>query len=201
MPTRNALAAIRLTYARKRAPLPYRISIQVWSHSYDHPDPARRSAMIGAVYLSQLAVGGNHMPGNVQIVDRYGIDETRMWTPVSAATEAGFEGYIELDTGSPCQPGFPSVLWGVYSGIYDERCLADPACDAMRLHTYIPAPGYAQLAGYNYVAGPLTFNFDLSLPAVPTAVRLRMTQVGGNGGNPAQRNSLLPPETFTIQVP
>jgi hypothetical protein len=201
MPTRNALASIRLSYVHKTPAAPYHITIQVWSHSYDHPDPNHRSAMVSGVYLTQLAVNPGYSVSNLRITDRYGIDETWLWTVASSTTEIGFDGYAELDTGRPCQPGFPNVLWGAYTGIYDERCLADPACDARRLQTYLPLPARTQLSAYNYLLGPVTFAFDIKLSAIPIAVRLSMRHVGGNGGNPAQRWALLPSEEFVIQVP
>lgn len=202
MPTRNALAAIRLTYAKKRTATKYSIKLEVWSHSYDHPDPNHRSSMITGVYLTQLPLqtpGNNYGVSNLKITDRYGIDENSMWTPSSGPTEFGFDGYTELDTGRPCQPGFPNVVFGTYTGIYDERCLADPACDARRLQTV--RTQWAQLSAYNYLLGPVTFAFDMVLPVVPAAVKLRVGHVGGNGGNPAQRWALLPNEEFVIQVP
>jgi hypothetical protein len=202
MPTRNAFAAVRLTYVRKLPNLPYHITLQVWSHSYDHPDPNHRSSMVTGVYITQLPQvppGTNYQMSNLKITDRYGIDENTMWTVSSGPTEFGFDGYTEIDTGRPCQPGFPNVLWGVYTGIYDERCLADPSCDARRLQTYRPM--WASLAGFNYLIGPVTFSFDIALPVVPAAVKLRVGHVGGNGGNPAQRMATLPSEEFVIQLP
>lgn len=204
MPTRNALAAIRLTYAKKRGATKYSVELEVWSHSYDHPDPNHRSSAVTGVYLTQLPVlplGNNYTISNLKITDRYGIDERSMWNTVSAPTEFGFDGYTELDTGRPCQPGFPTVLWGVYTGIYDERCLADPKVDATRLQTLRTPPSLVQLVGYNYLLGPVTFAFDIALSVVPAAVRLRVGLVGGNGGNPAQRSASLPNEEFVIQVP
>ena len=198
MPTRNALGSIRLSYTQSVPNGPYHITLQVWSHSYDHPDPARRSAAIRGVYLIQLTGGSPYNMSHVKIVDRYGVEQNSLWTGVSAPNEAGFEGYVEVDTGKPCQPGFPNVLWGAYTGIYDERCLEDPACDRRRLQTIAQWP---QLTSFNYLLGPLTFSFDLALSAPPTAVRLRMSLVGGNGGNPAQRFYTLPDEGFIITVP
>lgn len=202
MPTRNALAAIRLTYTKKRGATKYSIKLEVWSHSYDHPDPNHRSSIITGVYLTQLPQlppANSYSVSNLNITDRYGINQNSMWTGVNRGTEFGFEGYIELDTGRPCQPGFPNVVWGVYTGIYDERCLADPECDARRLQTV--RTQWAQLSGYNYLIGPVTFAFNMALPVVPAAVRLVVGQVGGNGGNPAQRTATQPNEEFVIQVP
>jgi hypothetical protein len=133
---------------------------------------------------------------NVRITDRGGIDSASMWGGINFPTEVGFDGYREVDTGRPCQPGFPNVLWGVYTGVYDERCLADPACDARRMQTHVKWP---QLVGFNYLISPVTFAFDIAIAAPPTAVRLRMSMIGGNDGNPAQRFSTLPDEIFTIQ--
>jgi hypothetical protein len=203
--TRNALGAVRLSYAQRTKGSPYHVSIQVWSHSYDHPDPGHKNALVDAVYLTQLPQSTSLALTNARITDRYGIDETLLWMPTIGGTEVGFEGYVELDTAAPCRPGFPNVLWGAYTGIYDERCLADATCDARRLQTYVvplvSPPGRIQLAAYNYLIGPVTFSFDIVLSAAPTAVKLRMGHVGGNGGNPAQRSATLPNEEFVIRFP
>jgi hypothetical protein len=143
----------------------------------------------------------SHGVSNLRITDRYGIDETLLWSIVLGGTEIGFEGYTELDTGGSCGPGFPNALWGAFSGVYDERCLADPLCDARRLQTYRPNALPKQLLAFNYLLGPVTFAFDIALTAAPTAVRLSVGHVGGNGGNPSQRSATLPDETFVIQFP
>ena len=161
--------------------------------------------MVDRVYLTELPQSSSYAVTNVRITDRYGIDETLLWMPSKGGTGVGFDGYVELDTGQPCRPGFPNVLWGAFTGIYDDRCVADPACDARRLQTFVAPPGTPpgriQLAAYNYLIGPLTFSFDITLSIAPAAVRLRMGQVGGNGGNPAQRNATLPNEEFIIRFP
>ena len=54
---------------------------------------------------------------------------------------------------------------------------------------------------HNYLFGPVTFTFDINLSAAPTAVKLKMGLVGGNGGNPAQLYATLPSEEFVIQFP
>jgi hypothetical protein len=197
------LASVRLSSELRKGGL-YHVTIQVWSHSYDHPDPGHKNAIVDAVYLTQLAPSSNYQVTNVKITDRYGIDETLLWWPVNGP-DVGFVGYVELDTRTPCQPGFPQVLWGAFTGVYDERCLADPACDARRLQTYVTtfpvSPGRIGLTAHNYLIGPVTFAFDITLSAAPTAVKLRMGHVGGNGGNPAQRNATLPSEEFVVQFP
>lgn len=126
MPTRNALATARLSYSHRGRKAPYHASIQARSHSYDHPDPARRSALVTGVFLTQLPPSTGYAVSNVAITDRYGVDHTVLWIRTSGAQEEGFEGYTEYDTGGACGPGLPSVFWGSFSGIYDERCLADP---------------------------------------------------------------------------
>ena len=136
MPTRNALASIRLSQVQRTAGAPYHISLEVRSHSYDHPDPNHRSSLVNGVYLTQLPLSQSHTVSNLRITDRYGIDQTLLWSIVPGGTEIGFEGFTELDTVAPCRPGFPSVLWNAFSGVYDERCLADPLCDARRLQNY-----------------------------------------------------------------
>lgn len=169
----------------------------VWSHSYDHPDPLRRNALIKEVYLTHLA-GQSHALSNVVIRDRYGVDESGLWTRRAGGQEVGFDGYIEWDAAGQCGPGL-NVVWGLFTGIYDERCLADFACDAMRLQTY--SPGANKLSAFNYLLGPVTFDFDIALSAPPNAVKLVMGHNGGNGGVPAQRWALLPDEHFVIEVP
>ena len=201
MPVRNALATARLRYVQRAAGAPFHVTIQVWSHSYDHPDPARRSALVTGVYLVDLIGPNTGYPvSNVSITDRYGVDQTLLWTRTSGANQEGFEGYAEYDTGGVCGHGLPSVFWGSYSGIYDERCLNDPAVDASRLQTY--RTGNPQIGVYNYMLGPLTFSFDIALlSAPPTSVRLQLGHIGGNGGNPTQRSATLPNEEWTIRFP
>ena len=201
MPSRNALASVRLSQVQKTPGSPYHISIQVWSHSYDHPDPSHRNSLVNGVYLTQLPSSQSYATSNVRITDRYGIDQTLLWMPLIGGTEIGFEGYTELDTVNPCGPGYPRVLWSAFSGVYDERCLADPLCDARRLQTYRPTASPRQLGAFSYLLGPVTFAFDIALTAAPTAVRLRVGHVGGNAGIPSQRSATLPDETFVIQFP
>jgi hypothetical protein len=196
MPTQNALAAVRLTSVRRRPPQAYHVTLEVWSHSYDHPDPVSRSAFIRTVSLTGLTTTANMT--NVTVKDRYGVDQSSLMVGSTNPTNITFDGYREVDTGRPCQPGFPAVLWGVYSGIYDQRCLADPVCDALRLQTLATWPG---LTGFNYISGPVTFDFDVGLAAPPKTVRLTMFFIGGNQGNPAQRFNNQPSETFTIEFP
>ena len=199
MPVRAALAAARLTYAKKKGAAGFRVTIEVWSHSYDHPDPAQRSALVNGVYLMDLPAASGYVVTNVAIKDRYGVDETALWAGLQGANQVGFEGYTEYDTGGRCGQGLPSVFWAANSGIYDERCLADPSVDAYRLQTY--RIGAAQISIYNYMLGPLTFSFDIAIGSAPTSVGLRMGQIGGNGGNPAQRTAALPDEQWVIRFP
>jgi hypothetical protein len=112
MPTRNALAAARLRYAQAAPTAPYRVTLQVWSHSFDHPDPIRRSALVTSVFLTQLPPGTGYVVSNVAITDRYGVDQSGMWTRSSGANEEGFAGYTEYDTAGVCGHGLPSVFWG-----------------------------------------------------------------------------------------
>ena len=197
MPTRNALGAIRLGYVQRTRRSPFHVNLQVWSHSYDHPDPAHRSAMIREVWLTGLQ-GQSIAFSNVVITDRYGVDHTPLWKPAGGGSEFGWRGYVEWDPAGQCGPGV-GVVWGCTTGIYDERCLYDPACDAMRLQTYVPAPH--RLAAYNYLLGPVTFSFNASLSAPPQAVRLVMGEIGGNGGDPASHGTGMANEEFIIQIP
>ena len=195
MPTKNALAAVRLSYAQKPR-RPYHVSLEVWSHSYDHPDPNHRNALVVGVELAHLAPG-SYSATNLRITDRYGIEQTQLWAVVSGGT-LGFFGYREWDAADSCAPAVFGVVWGNFTGAYDERCLADLSCDSRRLQSYLTGPTNLQFVGFNYVAGPLTFSFDANLTAPPTAVKIRMGHIGGNGGNPAQRWATLPDEEFVI---
>ena len=197
MPTRNALATIRLRYDQPAPKAPFRIAIQVWSHSYDHPNAARRNALVTGVYLVELEGGSSSGGTNPKITDRYGVDHTLLWAGTGGGASWGYEGYTEGSSHGRCPPDLPGVFWTANSGVYDERCLADPACDAMRLQTY--RHSQYQLGNYNYLLGPVTFAFDLALSAPPRAVRIRFGHVGGNGGNPAQRTATLPDEEFVIR--
>ncbi len=199
MPTRNAFASARLRYAQAAGAGPYHVTLQIWSHSFDHPNPSRRSALVTGVFLTQLAPGPGYALSNVGITDRYGVDQSGLWTRTSGANEEGFEGYAEYDTGGACGPNLPNVFWSAFSGIYDERCLADAGTDARRLQTYRSAA--EQVSVFNYVVGPLTFAFDIVVASPPAAVRVRLGLIGGNGGNPAQRSATLPDEEFVIQFP
>ena len=195
MPTRNALAAVRLSYTQ-RARSPYHIVLEVWSHSYDHPDPNHRNALVTAVELGHLPPG-NYAASNVRITDRYGIDQTDLWA-IESGGVLRFFGYREWDAADTCAPAVFGVVWGNFTGAYDERCLADPACDSMRLQSYLTGTTKLQFRGFHYVAGPITFSFDANLTAPPTAIKIRMGHIGGNGGNPAQRWATLPDEDFVI---
>ena len=199
MPTRNALASVRLSYAQRLPTAPYHVTLRVWSHSYDHPTSARRNALVTGVFLTDLPSSGSATVSNVEIKDRYGVDQTRFWRHTSGVSQEGFEGYAEYDTGGACGPGMPSVFWFAHSGIYDERCWADPTVDAYRLQSY--RNGGMQVALYNYMLGPLTFSFDINLSAPPSAVRLTLGHVGGNGGDPAQHTATLPNEEWVVRFP
>jgi hypothetical protein len=194
MPAQNALAIASL--ASDPIAGGFHVTLQVWNRSYDHPDPARRNALITKVKLTRLA-GNQNSVVKAHIVDRYGIDETRLWM-TSSGLDAGFEGYTEV---GPVTMGSTTigVIWGSYVGVYDERCLADPNCDRMRLQTN--RPDQHRITVYNYLIGPVTFSFDIKQPTPPKAVRLTMGHIGGNDGNPGQRDSTLPDEEFTIEFP
>jgi hypothetical protein len=199
LPTQNALASVQLDYVQKASGSPYQVTLRVWNRSFDHPDPTHRSAIIKGVFLTQLP-GTPNSVSNLRILDRYGIDETGFWAGGGGFKEAGFDGYIEGDSArlGKCQPDI-GIMWNAFSGIYDERCLADSACDAMRLQT-IASP-QLRVTVLNYLLGPVTFSFDFATSSPPKAVRLVMALIGGNGGNPAQRWAALPEEEFVIQFP
>jgi hypothetical protein len=195
----NAFASVQLSYSQPVAGAAYKIALQVWNRSFDNPDPGRRSSIIKGVFLTQLT-GTPNAVSNPRISDRYGIDETTFWAGTGGFKEVGFDGYIEGDSArlGKCKPDI-GIMWSVFTGIYDERCLADTACDAMRLQT-ISSP-QLRLTVLNYLIGPVTFSFDLATSSPPKAVRLVMALIGGNGGNPAQRWATLPEEEFVIQFP
>ena len=109
MPTRNALAAIRLSYTQRTQRSPYHVRLQVWSHSYDHPDPARRNAIIREVWLTQLQ-GQNNSFSNVVITDRYNVDETLLWKPALGGSEVGWRGYTEWEPAGQCGPGLRQAM-------------------------------------------------------------------------------------------
>jgi hypothetical protein len=201
MPTRNALTTARLSYVHPAPGAPYHVTLEVRSHSFDHPDPARRSALVTEVYLTQLAPSSSYLVSNLSIKDRYGVDHDGLWAGTGGFHEVGFKGYTEYDTAGACGPDLPGVFWGAFTGIYDERCLADPATDARRLQTYRSSP--TQVGVFNYLLGPVTFAFDIALPSPPTAVRLKLGLIGGNGGHPAQRTpgTAIPDEEFVIKFP
>jgi hypothetical protein len=198
MPTINALASARLRY-KQLSPGVYRCSLLVWSHTYDHSNAAGRSAVVSGVYLAQLPASTASLVATRSITDRYGVSHAGLWVPTSGAGEEGWDGYTEYDSGGACGPGVPNVIWGAWTGIYDERCAADPAVDAFRLQT--SRVSAVEIAVFNYLPGPLSFEFDLKSPKPPAAVRLVLGLQGGNGGNPAQRNAALPNQEFTITFP
>ncbi|MDH4132521.1 MAG: hypothetical protein OEV95_12025 [Gemmatimonadota bacterium] len=198
MATRNALATARLSY-RLLKPKLYRCSLMVWSRTYDHPTPMHRSAAVTGVFIAQLPATTTSLIATRSIKDRYGVSHSGFWVPTIGGGEEGWDGYAEYDTGGACGAGLPNVFWSASSGIYDDRCAADPAIDAYRLQTARPTA--EQITVYNYLAGPVTFEFDFKSAKPPAAVRLVVGLQGGNGGNPAQLAPTLPNEEFTIVFP
>ena len=195
MPTRNALASARLKYSQATPADPYRVTLQVWSHSYDHPTLSHRSAVVSGVTLTQLSqlppLTNLSTISNVAITDRYGVSHVGLWeVGYTGAGEQGFVGHAEWGTNA-------KVVWQALSGIYDDRCATDQTCDRFRLQSFRHT-SIDEITVYNYLPGPLTFAFDIRLSAPPTAVRLRLSLIGGNGGNPAQRTPSLPDEEFVI---
>src|SRR5659263_256443 len=109
----------------------------------------------------------------------------------SVSRVPGMPGIRSTTRGGKCGPGLPSVFWSCNTGIYDERCLYDPACDALRLQTYRSSG--PQIAIFNYLVSPVTFRFTLA-PFSPSAgVRIQITNqfVGGNGGNPNSHGNAI----------
>jgi hypothetical protein len=194
MPVQNALASVRLDYAQKTSGAPYHVSLQVWNRSFDNPDPTRRSSIIREVSLTQLP-DANWQVSNLRIRDRYGVDHTRLWAGTGGYHEQGWDGYVEWDRGAPDH----LVIWSVFSGIYDERCAADTACDGMRLQTL--RTSNEQITVFNYLLGPVSFSFDITMSAPPKAVKLKTSLIGGNGGNPAVRGNASAWEEFVVQFP
>jgi hypothetical protein len=198
MPARNAFASASLDCVPKKGGGAFHVTLKVWSHSYDQADPQRRNALIKTVKLARLT-GTQNPLSNVHITDRYGVDHTAFWPVEQGGAEVGFVSYTEV---GPVFIGTTriNVIWGSTTGIYDERCWADPACDSMRLQTV--RVGQDQIAVFNYLLGPVTFSFDIAQPVAPKAVKLVMGYISGNGGNPAQRGpALLDEEIFIIEFP
>jgi hypothetical protein len=167
----------------------FHVTLSVRSHSHQNPDPTKRCAAITEVYLTQLAPG-EHSVANITIKDAYGVDHLDLWSQVSG-DEEGFTGYTECDADGVAE-------WTSTSAIYDTACLHDDDVDAMRLQNY--RSGDSTIAAFNYLSGPVTFEFDLEVAAAPTAVRLVFGLMGGNGGDATKRSASLPDESIVIPV-
>lgn len=196
MPAMNAFASASLT-CDPIGTGSFHVTLKVWNRSYDNPDPARRNTLLRKVGLTGLA-GTQNSVRNPQITDRYGVDQTNLWMTVAGSVDVGFEGYTEI---GPVKIGTTTigVIWGAYTGVYDERCLYDPACDAMRFQTH--RPNAHQISVFNYLLGPVTFVFDITQPTAPKSVRLSMDMIGGNGGDPDRRSAAPGADEFVISFP
>jgi hypothetical protein len=187
MPSPNlATATLKHTAIR---PGWHHITLTVRSHTHQNPDPTKRCAAITEVYVTELAAG-EHAVANITIKDAYGVDHLDLWSQVSG-DEEGFTGYTECDSGG-------AVEWTSTSAIYDTACLHDPDVDAMRLQNF--RSGDSSVAAFNYMSGPVTFEFDLEVAAPPKAVRLVFGLMGGNGGDATSRKAAQPDESVVIHT-
>jgi hypothetical protein len=200
MSTRNALATARIKASLGKKTKLWTVVLEVWNRSYDHPDPARRNSIIRTVELVDLpATSTAHDVELRSIVDRYGVSSMGLWEPIDGIQSVGFDGYVEYDVGGACGPDLPNVFWSAITGIYDERCLADPACDAMRLQTLRATP--SQVSVFEYLIGPVTFTFTLDTFTPTAGIQITHSLIGGNGGDPTRRMSSIPDEQFIIHFP
>jgi hypothetical protein len=76
----------------------------VENRAYDAPDPARRASLILFLSMKYETIG----------------------------SDDAYFGYQENSCGGGCNPEGLNTIWQRYSGAYDARCVADPACDAGR---------------------------------------------------------------------
>jgi len=196
---RQCLCNRNASYSQGSSSDPWQIELTVWNRSYDDPKPASRNSLITGVKLVDLPQSTGNNLTTQNITDRYGTDVTKLWTLESGLKSTGYIGYTEYDTGGKCGPGLPSVFWSCITGIYDERCLYDPACDALRLQIHRSAA--PQIAIFNYLVSPVTFRFTLAPFSPSTGVRIQITNqfVGGNGGNPNSHGNAVPQEHFIVQ--
>ncbi len=193
----SALATVQLETRAKRNGV--HVRLRVWNRSFDDPDEERRSTRISAVYLCDLPQQPGYNVTNTHIRDRSGVDQISLWRSIGGQNEFGFEGYQEWDVAGECGPDLPNVFWSALSGIYDERCLCHPACDARRLQSF--SPDAISSVIYQYLVSPVTFEFDVNLKQAPRCVRLEITSIGGNGGDPAVRGGTNAIESFVVSFP
>ncbi len=199
MTTANAPATATIQYRKDRRGDPWLVELTVWNRSYDDPNPGRRNSLITGVKLVDLPPSTGYQLTKPRITDRYGTNVTKLWTREFGLRSAGFDGYAEFDAAGQCGQGLPSVFWSCFTGIYDERCLYDSACDGHRLQTYRPTT--PQIVVFNYLVCPVTFRFTLAPFSPDTGVRIQITSqfIGGNGGNPDSHGDVTPKEQFIIQ--
>ena len=191
----HAFATATLRCKQETSGNPWQIDLKVWNRSYDDPDLARRNSLITAVKLVDLPPSSSYHLTTQSITDSTGTDFTTLWPPEYASNSVGHCGAAQYDTAGKCGPGLPSVFWFCNTGIYDERCLRDPECDAWRLQTHRAGP---QITIFNYLVSPVTFRFTLAPFSPNTGVKIQITSqfIGGNGGNPSNHGNLAQEHFF-----
>jgi hypothetical protein len=159
MPPTDTLATVQFKAVQDAAGV-WTLSMMISSRSYDDAT-ARRCSLITRVRLVDLpAASGGYQTSIRKITDRDGINVARLWMNEQGDRFVGFVGYKE-QTVFLKQPAVGATTWQSVSGIYDERCAADPACDKYRYQT-VPVGGSGsspveRLAAFNYLASPLIF--------------------------------------------
>jgi hypothetical protein len=195
----SALATATLQYRKSKRDGLWNIELVVWNRSYDDPESARRNSLITGVHLVDLPQSTGYQMPTQTITDRNGSDVTALWTKEFGFLSAGFNGYTEYDTAGQCGQSLPSVFWSCFTGIYDDRCLYDPACDGHRLRTYRPT--MPQIGVFNYLVGPVAFRFSISPFSPNKGVKVQITTqfIGGDGGNPNSHGNVAQQEKFIIE--
>jgi len=208
MPSSSGPAAVQLNASQDSAGL-WNIALKVSSLTYDAASAARRCSLITRVRLVDLPAPGS---GGYQfklrsIGDRHGINVSHLWMQEQGQGFVGFVGYKEL-TAFLKQPSVGATAWQSFSGVYDDRCAADPDSDKYRYQTVpVGASGNApvdRLMAFNYLRGPVTFEFTIDRFQRPARIQITLGLIGGNGGQPDQN---LPggvahlEEDVTMEVP
>ena len=208
MPPSSAPAAVQLNASQDAAGL-WTVALRVSSLTYEEASAARRCSLITRVRLVDLPApsSGGYQLNLGSIRDRHGINVSRHWMHEQGQRFAGFVGYKEL-TVFLKQPSVGVTAWQSFSGIYDDRCAADPDYDKYRYQTVpVGASGNApvdRLMAFNYLRGPVTFEFTIDRFQRPARIQITLGLIGGNGGQPDQN---LPggvahlEEDVTIDVP
>ena len=176
---------------------PQRITVTVWNRSYDHPDPAKRNSLLWQLKLLGLEKDGCvsslvWSPTFVGSVDCGGGETSLFWLAGAGPTELSLDGYTEHDDPMATMPG---VQWGVMTGLYDERCAAEAACDANRVRSRITL---RRLFEFNYLARQSVFTFQAPILPPAIGVNLRFANIGGNNGVPDGYGDSAARENFRV---